>query len=48
MTSNDKNKTNLKRSLKQKINKLHKKENITEEEILQLKEIEKEYENLKK
>jgi hypothetical protein len=48
MTSNDKNIINIKRSLKQKINKLNKKENKTEEEKLQLKEIEKEYENLKK
>ena len=48
MTSKEKNKTNLKRSLKQKINKLNKKENKTEEEKLQLEEIEKEYETLKK
>jgi hypothetical protein len=48
MTSKDKNITNIKRSLKQKINKLNKKDNKTEEEVLQLKKIEKEYETLKK
>ena len=48
MTSKDKNITNLKRSLKQKINKLNKKGNKTEEDILQINKLEKEYEILKK
>ena len=48
MTSKDKNTTNLKRSLKQKINKLTIKENKSQEEILKLKELEKEYKDLKK
>lgn len=48
MSKKDKNTTNLKRSLKQKINKLYKNQNKTQEEIDKLKELEKEYEQLQK
>jgi len=48
MTSKEKNATNLKRSLKQKINKLTAKQNKSEEEKEKLKELEKEYETMKK
>lgn len=48
MSKKDKNTINLKRSLKQKINKLYKKQNKTKEEIDKLKELEKEYEQLQK
>lgn len=47
LTSKDKNKTNQKRSLKQKINKLYNKENKTDKDIELLKQLTKEYEELK-
>jgi hypothetical protein len=47
MTSKDKNKTNKKRSLKQKINKLYNKENKTDEDLELLKQLTEEYEQLK-
>lgn len=47
LTSKDKNKTNMKRSLKQKINKLYNKENKTDKDIELLKELTEEYEQLK-
>jgi hypothetical protein len=43
LTTKDKNKTNQKRSLKQKINKLHNKENKIDEEIELLKQLTEEY-----
>ena len=46
MNTNDKNTTNMKRSLKQKINKLIKKENKTEKEIIKLKSLQEQYEKL--
>ncbi len=47
LTSKDKNKTNKKRSLKQKINKLYKKENKTDKDIELLKQLTEEYEQIK-
>jgi peptidoglycan hydrolase CwlO-like protein len=48
MSKKDKNITNSKRSLKQKINKLYKKQDKSQEETDKLKELEKEYEQLQK
>jgi hypothetical protein len=47
LTSKDKNKTNKKRSLKQKINKLYKKESKTDKDIELLKQLTDEYEKMK-
>lgn len=47
LTTKDKNKTNQKRSLKQKINKLYNKENKTDKDIRLLKQLTEEYEQLK-
>lgn len=46
MTKNDKNTTNKKRSLKQKINKINKKQNKTQEDIELTRQLEEEYEKL--